>query len=691
MSASKMDQTTLMSRIVDFLNKPPFEMRLSLVTFHDKTGFELLETLNTILVYLDKRQHDVDLRTEGAEATGTRIAQFLSMMRYDPIRKGNPEIFKKGIVGGDPQVLYPILHWLLHDLSFKKKKAYVAHFLINVDVPNEFMQNEDVKETHQVYMKLKQQFKIFHKAVENMRKSEKQPSELKHEISQLEEERAQLKEKIKSLKSKTADLRGFKELLDITSALRREQEEETKLLDRMQQQQDALRMAMSKHQDVVQQWVTMKNKNKSLEDMSAEDLLNRLNVEVSEMKAQVKNQIPLQFKKRKDRLNRLQDEIMKTPKTEEDVRELDEQIQVQESRIRQLKSELVEANRKNQDNTLDLYRQQAAMVSRKLTEQQFELEEHQSETEELKAAIEDKDAILCEMSGPKFMKREEFKQYATQLRSKTNKYKSLKLELTELQSESVVLNRTEQILKTRDENVSEFMAQREQEKGVSGYQKTEQELQEISQKKTTTDREKGQTLEEISKIVTDINIALKDRKNKLAPQIKELRSVRQQFQELEQFYLKHKKTYENTAAGLESERLKLEQECEKLQYKALQEESRYHYLNCLLDIATVQLEKVKDQEKLQKSSGRPGGAKTIISNYNQKISTQIEMKKTLMKQHKKIKENEKPYLKQKSMFENLQRLLAKKKEVLTKNPKEEPQIETQYDNIGGANVMKFDS
>ena len=60
------------------------------VTFHDKTGFELLETLNTVLVYLDDKQHDVDLRSEGAELTGTRIAQFLSMMRYDPIRRGDP-------------------------------------------------------------------------------------------------------------------------------------------------------------------------------------------------------------------------------------------------------------------------------------------------------------------------------------------------------------------------------------------------------------------------------------------------------------------------------------------------------------------------------------------------------------------------------------------------------------------------
>lgn len=267
------------------------------------------------------------------------------------------------------------------------------------------------------------------------------------------------------------------------------------------------------------------------------------------------------------------------------------------------------------------------------------------------------------------------------------------MELTRLQSETVVLNRTEQILKARDENLTDFLAQREEEKGVSGYQKTEQELQAISQKKTATDREKGQTLEEISKIVTDINLALKDRKNKLAPQIKELRSVRQQFQELEQVYLSLKKVYENTAAGLESERLQLEQECEKLQNKALQEESRFHYLNCLVDIAAAQLQTVKEEDKLHKSgrNSHHGTPKGMIKIYDDKIQGQINLKKQLMKQHKEIKDNEKPFLKQKSMFENLQRLLAKKKEVLTKNPKEEPQIEAEYDNIGGANVMKFDS
>ena len=96
---------------------------------------------------------------------------------------------------------------------------------------------------------------------------------------------------------------------------------------------------------------------------------------------------------------------------------------------------------------------------------------------------------------------------------------------------------------------------------------------------------------------------------------------------------------------------------------------------------------------MRKSGGssHPGAHQSIIKLYDAKIQSQIELKKQLMKQHKEIKDNEKPFLKQKTMFENLQRLLAMKKDVLTKNPKNEPQIETEYDNIGGANIMKFDS
>lgn len=49
------------------------------------------------------------------------------------------------------------------------------------------------------------------------------------------------------------------------------------------------------------------------------------------------------------------------------------------------------------------------------------------------------------MSGPRFMKREEFNAYATSLRAKTQTYKALKQELDDLRQETVILARTEQV------------------------------------------------------------------------------------------------------------------------------------------------------------------------------------------------------------------------------------------------------
>jgi hypothetical protein len=115
---------------------------------------------------------------------------------------------------------------------------------------------------------------------------------------------------------------------------------------------------------------------------------------------------------------------------------------------------------------------------------------------------------------------------------------------------------------------------------------------------------KGKTLDEISKIVTDINQTLKERKNKLAPQIKELRAVRQRYQEVEQDHLEKKALYENTAAGLETERIKLEQECAAFQEDCLREESRYHYLQCMMRIAEAHHERVEQEVEYDRGHGR---------------------------------------------------------------------------------------
>lgn len=77
----------------------------------------------------------------------------------------------------------------------------------------------------------------------------------------------------------------------------------------------------------------------------------------------------------------------------------------------------------------------------------------------------------------------------------------MKKTLDEIRQELTVLTRTESILKSRADNIEELMANMEKEKGIQGYSKMEDKLEDISKNKEKLDNQKDQTLQEISKIV----------------------------------------------------------------------------------------------------------------------------------------------------------------------------------------------
>lgn len=52
---------------------------------------------------------------------------------------------------GSKPVIYPILHWLLQRVPELKKRAYLARFLVKLEVPAEFLQDDVISDTyHQV-------------------------------------------------------------------------------------------------------------------------------------------------------------------------------------------------------------------------------------------------------------------------------------------------------------------------------------------------------------------------------------------------------------------------------------------------------------------------------------------------------------------------------------------------------------
>lgn len=530
------------------------------------------------------------------------------------------------------------------------------------------------------------------------------PADLKREITQLEEEKTQLTEKISTLQRKTVGMDGFSDLLEATSSLRREQEEESKLQERMHEQRLALSGAEKRYTDATRRLAEARSNSK--QNVSAQQLLDMAQKEARENRELCQKTLPQTLAQRHETLVKLQRLLSDPAKTEDDVRELQNRLRMAERDVERLNNQIAEAQKKAGDDKLAMYRHHSALVSKKLQQKEADLEEAESELNELNREIEGKEAKVSEMAGSKFMGREEFKRYASQLREKTNKFKKLKAELNEIRDETVVLTRTvavrcvcswsvqrqsgtdnslPQILQGKDQDLAAFLAKMESEKGISGYTDTQAKLEKMSKETATLDQTKGKTLEEISNIVTDITQTLKERKNKLAPQIKELRAVRQRYQELEGAFLSQKGKYEHTAVGLETERSRLQKECDALQEECLREESRYHYLNSLSDIADGQLERVREEAKFERGEGRLlRNFKTWRELYQNKVQQQEQLAKQLRKQQKSIKENEGPNMAQRAQFLDLQSLLALKLKLYK-------ELAGQQQKDDAANISAFDT
>jgi len=121
-----------------------------------------------------------------------------------------------------------------------QKRAYLAKFLVNIAVPDEFLMDEEMQNVHQQYKELQAEFQVTHQHFEVLKQDSMNPNELKKEIQQLEQEKDQLARKINTFKNKNVNKKDFQELLQATSLLRREQEDEARLSDKLREQKQQL-------------------------------------------------------------------------------------------------------------------------------------------------------------------------------------------------------------------------------------------------------------------------------------------------------------------------------------------------------------------------------------------------------------------------------------------------------------------
>lgn len=211
--------------IVDSLNQPPYSKRFNLVSFDSLDSFSLLQVLNDVLAEISP-DHKIDLREEPPEQTAVRIFSLLRVLRYKPKTDegGGLNAFRQGLLEGHKGTIYPLLQWLLERVPELKKRAYLARFLVKIDVPPEHLQDDAVSVVNQTYEEMVEQFKELHKTVEQQRSSQFSVAEVRKDITAMEEENEQLMKRIERLKQRAASVPNHDQMLDAARKLRQEKD-----------------------------------------------------------------------------------------------------------------------------------------------------------------------------------------------------------------------------------------------------------------------------------------------------------------------------------------------------------------------------------------------------------------------------------------------------------------------------------
>jgi len=667
--------TEEMRKIVEALNREPFHERLTLVSFDEKTPLNLLELLNKILTFLDPK-NNVDIRDEPQDKTAQRLTEFLKVLDYP----SNFDIhFQQALVHGEKKIIHSILYWILQRLPELQKRGYLAKFLVPLTVPEEFMRDEELQEVYQQYKQIQGEFQATHQQVEQIRSESMAPNELKREIGQLEQEKDQLVSKISTLKSRTAGEGGFQNLLEATSMLRKEQEEEAKLMDKLREQK--MQLDWSENQMLMMKQKSLDLQRATSVENSAEEMLEVLRNEVRRNRELCNERLGRDIMDKKSRLEQMEQLLMEPMVTTSQCDKLENEVRQMENAVRILEEK---ANRPHPaEDKLAVYKQQAALVSKRKEKAMENFHDLEDQAKEVERKMREKEKEYETGKGMKFMNRDEFKQYANSLRGKTNTYKKLKAELREIKAEMGILVRTETILKSRTQDLDSFLQKQEAARGVAGYTNVQENIEKLSEEKQKVDGLKEDALKELSRVVSEIDAKVKDKKTNLAPHIKELRNLRQKYQEIEAEYNEKKAGFDNVVMAVEGEKSRLETEVKEIEQVCVAEESRYHELQAQLHITDAQLARVMSEVKHLTGETRLNNQfRSHTDWYNWKLGQQEQLSKDLRQHQTDIRENQEKNIEQMKMFQDLQRLLDRKKEILAHGEGESLRGYSQRGNMG---------
>jgi hypothetical protein len=620
-----------------------------------KKEYELLDLIIKVMGMIDK---SVQLDNNDTAACLKAVFEFLQILKFP---YPSERQLQDDLARGDKRLLIQILHFLLTGLRTLSDKYYVNKFTAQINISQEYLGDDDIIELFNQLKELQAEFLTTHNMLEEKKQNAPKIDEIQEDIRKSQNDKLQLSRSIAKHKKEYANKPDFQELFEMTSKLRKEQEQDSNLEKKLAKQQYDIKEAEERL--IVAQQRLLDNKKNLDNNVSAIKLLENARAQRNNNRDAYENLTKYELIDRRNRIKTLE-EILQMPEiTMSDLQDFKQQRQELLLEIDKLENKL--KNSPTHSSELQIYKQSAMQATNAREASEKNLQKLEKEKNLLEIKYNELNKKFEAQKGYKFVRKNDLIQQAENLKKKKEIYHKCQKVIDKIKGEALILDRTINILKEKTSDGEDILKKYEEKNGKILNQ-AKRELEQLATRKQEIDESKALTLEEYAKLIQQLKkkIADQDKRNIIAPLAEERDKLKKEYEQILPNYEKKKRDFQNATADLRRNYDSVEAEYNESEKTFRDCQNKYHQLNLSNIINEAMLKRCDDESQYMSKPDKrlKDNYKDYQSYYKEIINQENSLIKELREKQLKTKEAFEDNDRQSKMYSDMKALLLVKYE-----------------------------
>ena len=652
---AQLNSTTMIQDIVAVLKNPPFNETMTLFSFEEKKVYELLDLIIKVMGMIDK---SIQLDNNDTAACLKAVFEFLLILKFP---YPSERQLQDDLARGDKRLLITILHFLLTGLQTLSEKYYVNKFIAPININQEYAGDDDIQELNNQYRELQAEFLTTHNMLQEKKQNAPRIEEMQEDIRKCQNDKLQLSRSIAKLKKEYLSKPDFAALFEMTSKLRKEQEQDSNLEKKIARQ--AYDIKEAEERLIVAQQRLIDNKKNLDNNISALQLLENARAQRNNNRDAFENLSKYELIDRRNRIKTME-EIIQMP--EISMRDLQDLKQQREDLI----LEINKLENKLKSSELQIYKQSAMQATNAREASEKNLAKLEKEKNLLEIKYNELNKKFESQKGYKFVRKNDLIQQAENLKKKKEIYHKCQKVIDKIKGEALILDRTINILKEKTPDGEDILKKYEEKNGKILNQ-AKRELEQLATRKQQIDESKALTLEEYAKLIQQLKkkIADQNKQNIIAPLAEERDKLKKDYEMILPSYEKKKRDFQNATADLRRNYDSVEAEYNEAEKTFRECQNKYHQLNLSNLINEALLKRCDDESQYMSKPDKrlKDNYKDYQSYYKEIINQENALIKELREKQLKTKEAFEDNDRQTKLYSDMKTLLTIKLESMSKN------------------------